>query len=142
MNPLKWRWTAKLLRWLRCLPGPWKRRAVLPENPHFARLGQLADDPYELTTDAWESDPGFRFNELADAIAKTILESDPQLTLAVYARWGAGKTTLLRAVEQRVRSDHCAVGWFDMWEHKDVPTSSRLSSKSSRRPYDRTLGLA
>src|SRR5919198_4147241 len=79
-----------------------------PPNVHLARLDHLEGRPYELNTDAWERQPSFGFDYLADAIAKIILESEPQLTLAVYGDWGMGKTTLLRAVADRVR-DRCAV---------------------------------
>ena len=94
---------------------------MAPEEPmdvYAAELDQLSGRPYMLNTDAWETQPTFGFDYLANAIAKIILESDPQLTLAVYGDWGMGKTTLLRAVEQRVRS-RCRVAWFDMWEYKN-----------------------
>jgi KAP family P-loop domain len=87
-------------------------------NVHYARLAQLTDRPYRLTTDAWETAPKFGFDHLADAIAKVILESDPQLTLAVYGQWGLGKTTLLHAIHERIRSPDCAVAWFDTWEYQ------------------------
>jgi predicted acylesterase/phospholipase RssA len=87
-------------------------------NVHTARLEQLTGRPYQLTTDAWEAVPQFGFDHLADAIAKVILESDPQLTLAVYGQWGLGKTTLLHAIRERIWSDDCAVAWFDTWEYQ------------------------
>jgi hypothetical protein len=86
---------------------------------HRARIASLTGRPYEIRTDAWEATPGFGFAALADAIAKVIVSSVPQLTLAVYGPWGSGKTTLLHAINDRVNSHSCPVVWFDMWEHKD-----------------------
>jgi NTE family protein len=85
---------------------------------HAGRLAQLGGRPYQLASDAWEISPTFGFDSLADAIAKVILESEPQLTLAIYGKWGVGKTTLLRAIDQRI-SEQCVVAWFDMWEFKN-----------------------
>lgn len=95
-----------------------RRPAEAPADAYAAELEQLAGRPYTLNTDAWEQQPTFGFDYLANAIAKIILESDPQLTLAVYGDWGMGKTTLLHAVEERVRT-RCVVAWFDMWEYKN-----------------------
>ena len=81
-------------------------------------LAGLKGRPYRLTTDAWEPSPSFGFDFLADAIAKVILESEPQLTLAVYGDWGIGKTTLLHAIQERIKH-RCAIGWFDLWEYKN-----------------------
>lgn len=95
-----------------------RRKRQPPPALHADRLGQLRGRPYRLASDAWEAAPTFGFDALADAIAKVILESEPQLTLAVYGKWGVGKTTLLRAIDQRV-SEQCVVAWFDMWEFKN-----------------------
>jgi hypothetical protein len=86
---------------------------------HRARIATLTGRPYSVRADAWEPAPSFGFKTLADAVAKVILSSVPQLTLAVYGPWGSGKTTLLHAVSVRVESRTCPVIWFDMWEHKD-----------------------
>lgn len=85
---------------------------------HAARLAGLVDRPYRLTTDAWDPAPRFGFEALADAIAKIILESNPQLTLGLYGDWGMGKTTLLHAIEDRIKGA-CAIAWFDVWEYKN-----------------------
>ena len=96
----------------------WLRRREPPaQNLHVLRLAGL-DGPYRLSPDGWEPEPRFGFAQLADAVAKAILESSPRLTLGIYGNWGAGKTTLLRAVDTRIRHDRCVVVWFDMWEHK------------------------
>jgi DNA polymerase III delta prime subunit len=99
--------------------APWRRgeRGAAPAI-HADRLAHLHGRPYRLTSDAWERAPSFGFDFLADSIAKVILESQPQLTLAVYGDWGVGKTTLLRAIDERI-SEQCAVAWFDMWEYKN-----------------------
>ena len=110
---------------MRTISRPWRRTPtdeVAPDSAHAQRLANLAAHSYELTTDAWESTPRFRFADLADAVAKCILDSPPQLTLAVYGDWGTGNTTLLHAIGERVRSDRCAVAWLDMWDHKDMPS--------------------
>src|SRR6266567_6069078 len=85
---------------------------------HADRLARLGGRPYRLSTAGWEAAPSFGFDFLADAIAKVILVSEPQLTLAVYGQWGIGKTTLLHAIDERV-SEKCALVWFDMWEYKN-----------------------
>ena len=85
---------------------------------HSGRLAGLQDRPYQLSTDAWSHAPSFGFDFLADAIAKVILESDPQLTVAVYGDWGVGKTTLLRAIQERI-AEQCVVAWFDIWETRN-----------------------
>lgn len=109
----------------------------MPVARHADRLAQLDRRPYRLTTDAWEQIPRFGFDSLADAIAKVILDSKPQLTLAIYGDWGVGKTTLLRAVDERV-SESCAVAWFDMWEHQNQEhvIAHLLDSISSALPRD------
>jgi hypothetical protein len=98
---------------------PWRlgQRNAAPAI-HAERLARLDGRPYKLTSDAWERAPTFGFDLLADAVAKVILDSEPQLTLAVYGEWGVGKTTLLRAIDERI-SERCAVAWFDMWEYKN-----------------------
>lgn len=101
------------------LPVVGRRRPAEPEpNVHLERLAGLSGRPYRLTTDAWEEAPRFGFDSLADAIAKIILESNPQLTLGLYGDWGMGKTTLLHAIETRITGS-CAVAWFDIWEYKN-----------------------
>jgi energy-coupling factor transporter ATP-binding protein EcfA2 len=96
----------------------WRPKREPQPAIHADRLAQLRGRPYQLASDAWETAPTFGFDALADAIAKVILESEPQLTLAIYGRWGVGKTTLLRAIDQRI-SEQCVVVWFDMWEFKN-----------------------
>jgi predicted acylesterase/phospholipase RssA/energy-coupling factor transporter ATP-binding protein EcfA2 len=107
-------------------------------NPHALRLHSLGDRPFELTTDAWERSPRFGFERLADAIARVILDSEPQLTLAVYGQWGSGKTTLLRAVHERIESDDCAVAWFDTWEYQaeEHVVAHLLHAMASALPQD------
>jgi energy-coupling factor transporter ATP-binding protein EcfA2 len=98
---------------------PWGRgEPVFAPTIHADRLARLSGRPYRLTSDAWEAAPSFGFDFLADAIAKVILETEPQLTLAIYGPWGVGKTTLLRAIHERI-SEQCVVAWFDMWEYQN-----------------------
>jgi hypothetical protein len=132
------------------LPGlaRFRRGDGAAPNVHLARLDHLEGRPYELSTDAWERQPSFGFDYLADAIAKIILQSAPQLTLAVYGNWGMGKTTLLHAVADRVRG-RCAVAWFDMWEYKNQQNviaylldaiAAALPKRSELAKAMRTLG--
>ena len=88
------------------------------ENLHSKRLAFLTDRPYRLTLDTAEVRPQFGFDTLADSIAKVILETPPNLTLAVYGEWGSGKTTLLQAVVERLESRACVIAWFDMWQYR------------------------
>src|SRR5437660_8404271 len=107
---------AEITRWL----SPLRRRGggAAERTKHADRLAALDERPYKLTPGSWEVTPTFGFDFLADAIAKVIVDTDPQLTLAIYGNWGQGKTTLLHAIEERLKGT-CAVAWFDMWEYKN-----------------------
>src|ERR1043166_2948298 len=81
---------------------------------------------YKLLLEVPSKQPALGFSTTAQALARIVMESDPQFAIGIFGGWGSGKTTLMRAIEGDLDSTHAIPVQFSAWryekeEHLIVP---------------------
>jgi hypothetical protein len=66
--------------------------------------------------------PALGYQEIAQAFAQLITDSDPKFAVGIFGGWGSGKTTLMRAIRQRLGSnDEIVAIDFNAWRFEREP---------------------
>ena len=75
-----------------------------------------------LDTPVATGEAQFNFAEYANALAQSILTTEPQMTIAVFGRWGTGKSTLLGLVKELLKDkEDVALVDFAPWRFQYEP---------------------
>jgi ABC-type phosphonate transport system ATPase subunit len=73
---------------------------------------------YKILLDVPSANPALGFDEIAQALAGFVQDSDPQFAVGIFGGWGSGKSTLMSSISRKLSPDRCVTVEFSAWRYE------------------------